>query len=374
MRFLLLTAALLAVAVPVRADPADAARDAFKAGVAAFQSGDYETALAKFREADAQKPAPAITYNIARTLEQLERPQAAVTAYESYVAAAGENGEFTQASTLAIAQIKARSTRLRIESQPPGASVTLDGQKLEEKTPTSLLVPRGAHTIELELDTWKESRKNDAPGGGTSGELVFVRSVAPSTAAPDARKSEAKPAKEKPKPIPTLDGLVGSFGLSLSLYKFVGTAEEGTGDDKRVAESKPGGLVFGLAFDVGYALGPRTELVLRGSGGLGSSSGALASIGAGALAVGHRLTPDWWFGGGVAFGSGQATSNVAEAGGGEITVATDLALGPALELGYVIDQNEDGHWLAELLPTALLSASGSPSTLYIPLVVGYRWF
>ncbi len=370
MRLLVLIVALF-VALPARADPADAARDAFKAGVAAFQSGDYETALAKFREADAQKPAPAITYNIARTLEQLEKPEAAVTAYEAYVATAGENGEFTQASTLAIAQIKARSTRLRIESQPPGASVTLDGEKLEEKTPTAVLVPRGPHAIELELDDWKETRNYDAPGGGTSGELVFVRSTAP--AATQAKKSEAT-TKKKPRTVPTLSGLVGSFGLSLSLYKFVGTAEEGSGEDKRSAESRPGGLVFGLAFDVGYALGPRTELVLRGSGGLGSSSGALASVGAGALAIGHRLSPDWWFGGGIAFGSGKATSNVAEAGGGEITVATDLALGPALELGYVIDQNEDGHWLAELLPTALLSASGSPSTFYVPLVVGYRWF
>src|SRR5262245_59644132 len=156
MRFLALIVALLAVAPSAHADPADAARDAFKAGVAAFQNGDFETALAKFREAEAQKPAPAITYNIARTLEQLERPQAAVAAYEAYVAAAGENGEFTSASTLAIAQIKARSTRLRIESQPPGASVVLDGEKLDEKTPTSVLVPRGTHVIELELDGWKE--------------------------------------------------------------------------------------------------------------------------------------------------------------------------------------------------------------------------
>ena len=71
MRSLLLALALLVVATPLRADPAGAARDAFKAGVAAFQGGDYQTALAKFREAEAHNPAPAITYNIARTLEAL---------------------------------------------------------------------------------------------------------------------------------------------------------------------------------------------------------------------------------------------------------------------------------------------------------------
>ena len=173
--------------------------------------------------------------------------------------------------------------------------------------------------------------------------------------------------------IPTLSGVVGSFGLSLSMYKFVGNAEEGSGQDAKTADSQPSGLVFGLAFDFGHALGPHTQLVFRGSGGFGSKDGSLASVGAGALVVGHRLTQTWWVGGGVAFGTGNTTDVVA-ASGDEITVATDLALGPTLELGYVIDQNEDGHWLAELLPTALLSTSGSPSTLFVPLVVGYRWF
>ncbi|HEX6276502.1 MAG TPA: hypothetical protein VFZ53_25850 [Polyangiaceae bacterium] len=158
------------------------------------------------------------------------------------------------------------------------------------------------------------------------------------------------------------------------MYKFVGTAEEGSGDDKKTAESRPGGLVFGLAFDAGWALTPHTELVFRGTGGFGSSDGALASVGAGSLAVGHRITQKWWLGGGVAFGSGSASSPVLGVGGDHITVATDLALGPALELGYVIDQNDDGHWLVELLPTALLSTSGAPSTLYVPVVAGYRWF
>jgi tetratricopeptide (TPR) repeat protein len=367
-RALFLALAFVLVALPAFADPADDARDAFKAGVAAFQKGDFETALAKFRAAEALNPAPAITYNVARSLEKLERPQAAVTAYEAYIAAAGENGDFTSASTLAIAQIKARSTRLRIESQPPGASVTLDGEKLAEKTPTSVLVPRGAHTIELELDGWKETRSYDAPGSGTTGELVFVRSQTPVSESARADRAPT-PEKKKPRMVPTLDGLVGSFGLSLSLYKFVGTAEEGD----QSADSRPSGLVFGLAFDVGYALGPHTELVFRGSGGLGSKDGALATIGAGALVLGHRLTQKWWVGGGVAFGTGNATDVIA-ANGDEINVATDLALGPSLELGYVIDQNDDGHWLAELLPTALLSTSGSPSTLFIPLVVGYRWF
>jgi len=368
MRSFALALFLVLLATPALAEPADAARDAFKAGVAAFQKGDYETALARFREAEAANPAPAITYNVARSLEKLERPQAAVTAYEAYIATAGESGEFTSSATLAIAQIKARSTRLRVESQPPGANVTLDGEKLDEKTPTSVLVPRGTHVIELELDGWKETRKYDAPGSGTSGEIVFVRSQAPAVT-PSHSDRPAKPAPKKPRRIPTLSGLVGSFGLSLSLYKFVGTAEEG----KKTADNQPSGLVFGLAFDVGYALGPHTELVFRGSGGFGSKDGALASVGAGALVLGHRVTQKWWVGGGVAFGTGNAT-DVDAASGDEITVATDLALGPSLELGYVIDQNEDGHWLAELLPTALLSTSGSPSTLFVPLVVGYRWF
>ena len=51
-----------------------------------------------------------------------------------------------------------------------------------------------------------------------------------------------------------------------------------------------------------------------------------------------------------------------------------FALGPSLDLGYVIDQNEGGHWLVSVMPTVLFTTVNDESTLFVPLMLGYRWF
>jgi hypothetical protein len=370
---------ILLTPVPASADGKQAARDAFQAGVKAFQAGDYRGALGKFQEADAAAHAPAITYNLARALEKLERPQDALDAYEAYVAEVGEGGEFTSSAVVAISQIKARSTRLSIESTPPGAEITLDGKKLRNKTPVALLVSRGSHQISLRLDDWNETRTYDATGGGASGELVFVRSVA-APPPPTAQPKPAPPVQAPPPHVaPHLQGLVISAGISLSVYRFLGTADNSSGEAQTTANSAAGGLVFGLALDAGYALTPRTALLLRLFGGLGSAQQALATIGAGGPVISYHLSERWWVGGGVAAGAGRADADATTKESdalldSQITFKTNFALGPTLEVGYVLDQNDDGHWLVGLMPTLLVTTSSRESTLFVPLVLGYRWY
>jgi hypothetical protein len=362
------------------ADGKQVARDAFQAGVKAFQAGDYGVALGKFQEADASSHAPAITYNVARTLEKLERPQEALDAYEAYVAEVGEGGEFTSSAVVAISQIKAHATRLSIESTPPGAELTLDGKKLRGKTPLTLLVARGSHQISLQLGDWNETRSYEAPGGGSSGELVFVRSQA---AQPPPSPVVTKPAARVPSPpapvTPRMQGLVISAGLSLSAYRFLGTADESSGGAQTTADSAAGGLVFGLALDAGYAFSSRTALLLRLFGGLGSAQQALATIGAGGPVLTHHLSKSWWVGGGVAVGAGRADADATTKDSdalldSQITFKTNFAVGPTLELGYVLDQNDEGHWLVAIMPTLLVTTSSRESTLFVPLMLGYRWY
>jgi hypothetical protein len=376
--FLLILLMVLLAPARASADGKQTARDAFQAGVKAFQAGDYGDALGKFQQADAAAHAPAITYNVARALEKLDRPQDALDAYEAYVAEVGEGGEFTSSAIVAISQIKAHATRLSIESTPPGAEVTLDNKKLSSKTPVTLLVARGSHQISLRLDDWNETRSYEAPGGGASGELVFVRSAAPP---PPPAPTTPAPLVQAPPPhvAPRLQGLVISAGISLSVYRFLGTANESSSGAKTTADSAAGGLIFGLALDAGYALTPRTALLLRLFGGLGSAQQALATIGAGGPVISYHLSERWWAGGGVAVGAGRADADATTKKSdalldSQITFKTNFALGPSLELAYVLDQNDDGHWLAALMPTLLVTTSSRESTLIIPFVLGYRWY
>jgi hypothetical protein len=352
------------IARPAHADDQQTARAAFQEGVKAFQASDYRAALAKFEEAERASHSAVIRYNIARALEKLEQPQRAVAEYEAYVAEAGESGEFTGAATVAIAQIKAKSTRLRIDSKPPGASVKLNDQELTEKTPLTVLVPAGSQRVSVQIDKWSETRNYEASGNGSTGEIVFVRPVAAKvivkTVTPPVRK-------------PQIDGLVGSFGLSLSAYSFVGKGEEGDS----TADSQAKGVVFGLTFDVGYALSQQWAILARGFGALGSAKGSLASLAAGGPVASVRLGEDWWVGGGIVVGAGRADSSgnlIAAGSDTNVTFETQLALGPTIELTYVIDQNDDGHWIASLMPTTLLTTGGQESTIVVPLIIGYRWF
>jgi hypothetical protein len=373
-------------ASPALADDAAEAREIFKRGVASFQKGDFATALAEFERADQVRHVPAITYNIARARESLGRAQAAIDAYEAYAAEAGEKGDFASAAAVAIAQIKARSTRLRIDTKPPGATVRIDDVELRDRTPVGVYVFRGVHRIGVELEDWKEQREYDAPGGGSTGELVFVRGAAPPATPPPSPPSPAPPAPAPPSPPPgptkaELDGLMGGAALSLTAYSFFGSAEESSGVEQTTSDTTAKGLVFGLTIDVGYALSKKNAVVARGFAGFGSSESDLASIGAGGVAWSHRLSDRWWVGAGVVLGSSAAdsdgTAREPVAGAtrdADVSFQTDLAIGPTVELAYALDQNEDGQWIAALLPGLLVSTGAEQSTLFVPLVIGYRWF
>jgi len=62
-----------------------AARDAFKAGRAAYESGDYQVAYDKFKESFQLSHEPALLYNIASALQGLKRPHDAAEALRSFL-------------------------------------------------------------------------------------------------------------------------------------------------------------------------------------------------------------------------------------------------------------------------------------------------
>src|SRR6476620_7131609 len=78
-------AALLLVsflAMSAHAAPIDDAKKAFAEGKAAYERGDYETALAAYQRANTILPAPNLYYNIGATYERLGRYQEAALAFD----------------------------------------------------------------------------------------------------------------------------------------------------------------------------------------------------------------------------------------------------------------------------------------------------
>ncbi|MDB4970985.1 MAG: hypothetical protein JWN44_6674 [Myxococcales bacterium] len=80
----------LVSALPARAAPIDDAKKAFSEGKAAFERGDYETALSAYQRANMILPAPNLYYNIGATYERLGRYQEAALAFDKYFELAGQ--------------------------------------------------------------------------------------------------------------------------------------------------------------------------------------------------------------------------------------------------------------------------------------------
>ena len=77
------------VALTARAAPIDDAKKAFAEGKAAYERGDYETALAAYQRANTILPAPNLYYNIGATYERLGKFQEAALAFDKYFEMAG---------------------------------------------------------------------------------------------------------------------------------------------------------------------------------------------------------------------------------------------------------------------------------------------
>src|SRR5689334_12289998 len=61
------------------------ARAAYRAGAAAYEAGDYQTAYDRFKESFQLSHEPALLYNIASALQGLKRPHEAAESLRSFL-------------------------------------------------------------------------------------------------------------------------------------------------------------------------------------------------------------------------------------------------------------------------------------------------
>lgn len=153
----LAVAALLATASPARADDlADEADIQFSIGADRYEAGDFKGALEHFLASNRLVPNRNVVFNIARTYEQLKR---APDAYRYYMQALdGETNAASKKRTEdALARITPLVAILKVETQPPGATVYLDRKDLGSRgnTPRTLGLAAGSHKVIVELPGYK---------------------------------------------------------------------------------------------------------------------------------------------------------------------------------------------------------------------------
>jgi tetratricopeptide (TPR) repeat protein len=112
---------LIAAARPAHAWPIDDAKAAFAAGKAAFERGDYETALQQFERANSIAPAPSLSYNIGATYERLGRWADAAAAFDRYLEQAGAPQSDDEKQFQDNLRARADADRKRAPSAPAAA-------------------------------------------------------------------------------------------------------------------------------------------------------------------------------------------------------------------------------------------------------------
>jgi hypothetical protein len=372
---ILVAFALAAWAPSGRAGDLARARKIFAEGVRLFRAGDWEGARRLFHEADAEHHAPTIVYNIGLAEEKLGHPQAAVDLYEAYIAESGESGEFAASAAAAIAQIKAHSTRLRIETVPPGGRLFVDGTALEEQAPTTVLVSAGHHVVVAQATDWRDEHTVEVRGSGDVLPVLFQR---PDPAAPEAPPSESVPPAQRDPPrdpqqdvgdsrplarldVGAPDAFVWGAAFAMVPMYLFGVTDTGA-QNKTPAAS----FLAGPLLEVGYALTDRFEFLARGLVGIGPD--AKPSYGyLGGPGVSIRALSWLWMGG--TFLGGQ----IETAAHNGVNYGTGLVFGGMLETSAAVIRKNHGEWLVGVQPSMLLTQVHKSNTaLFLPLSFGYR--
>ena len=346
-----------------RADDVEAARRDFTEGVRLYQRGDYEGARRLFRRADAEHHAPSIVYNLAVAEERALRPQAAVDAYEAYLAEAGESGEFSGAAVVAIAQIKARSTRLRIATRPSGARVFVDGAPLADASPASLLVAGGHHVVVAQGDGWRAEEDVEVNGVGDTLAVSLEAPAAAGATAPSSPPLPAAPPAVDRAPEPVIvdvpDGFVWGAAFALAPYHMVGAAK---GMPNELSTTR---VAAGAILEAGHAVTDRFEFLARGFLALGPEAHpSYAYMGGPGLSL--RLGSSLWVGATFLGGRLETKSN-------GIAYGTDLVFGAMAEATVVVLASKWGQWTVGVQPGLLLTDEGRDNTaIFFPMTFGYR--
>jgi outer membrane receptor protein involved in Fe transport len=158
---LLLFVVALLSSMGARADNlADEADLQFRLGAAAYQKGDFTSALEHFLASNRLVPNRNVVFNIARTYEELK---VAPDAYRYYVEALKGETRPEQKRRIeeALKRVAPQVAVLKVTTDPPGATVYLDRKDLGARgnTPANLGLAAGRHKIIVELSGYESAER-----------------------------------------------------------------------------------------------------------------------------------------------------------------------------------------------------------------------
>jgi hypothetical protein len=192
---LLALLALLAPS-PAPADPATEARLYFARGVALVEAGRWADAAERFLTSDRLAPNPNALFNAAACLERLDQRVEAFALLAEYRERVADDPAQLAEADAALARLAPQVARVRVVSEPAGATIWVDRRELGDfgTTPRTLALPAGRHAIELTRADHQPVTQTVEVAAGEERELQLVLprrtgTLAVETVPPDAAVS-----------------------------------------------------------------------------------------------------------------------------------------------------------------------------------------
>ncbi len=239
-----------------------------------YRAGDFEAAAREFQSALEIFPGSVkLAYNLARTLERLDRIEDALEAYKRYLRLAKGADDREQVERVVaglVERLRARRARAVVSSVPAGASVYLDDASAPAgTTPMTLEAPPGAHLLRLELAGHRTALRTLELRAGASEAVAVELEAAPDAPQPKA-EAVAEPSDEDwRQPIGWTAIGLGAAATGAGVYFMLSaldTADEATGlpGEEQARYDRLGGEVEDLQIWMWSALG--AGLALAGAG------------------------------------------------------------------------------------------------------------
>ncbi len=187
-------------------DAPASAESRYQIGRRLYREGKFAEAAAEFKAALAVYPSAKLAYNQARSAERAGDLAQAIEAFEVYLKlapAADDRAEVQALLPVLRERLQATYPEVALTTQPPGAAIFVDGATtpLERKTPTTVRLKPGAHTLRFALDGHHTIDRSVQVASG-AGATVDVRLEKKDAPAPAVAAVTPPPA-----PPPAPDGL-----------------------------------------------------------------------------------------------------------------------------------------------------------------------
>ncbi len=130
----------------------EAARNAYSTGSDKLETKDYEAALPLFQRANELIPSAQALEKVAVCYDGMNRIPEAIAAYESFIEQAKDKPKLASAVEAARARIGALQKTpvpVNITSDPPSASVEVDGEPQMGATPLEVKLTPGTHKLKV---------------------------------------------------------------------------------------------------------------------------------------------------------------------------------------------------------------------------------